>query len=118
MFSSLELDDGPLTMVDIEGLAEPPHRLLLSACDSGVCAPVGSDETLGMVTALMSAGSASVMSSVCIVDDQATISVMLDVHAALDSGSTMAAALLNARRQAAGDLKRSSAAASFLAFGT
>ncbi len=118
LFSNLALDDGPLTMVDIEGLEAAPYRMVLSACDSGVGAPVGADETLGMVTTLLSAGSASIMSSVCVVDDMATIPVMVDVHAALERGDTMAEALLNARRRATGDRMRSSAAASFLSFGS
>ena len=117
LFSNLALDDGPLTMVDIEGLEAAPHQMVLSACDSGVGAPVGADETLGMVTALLSAGSASIMSSVCVVDDMATISVMLDVHTALERGSTMGEALLDARQRAVGDPMRASAAASFLTFG-
>ena len=41
MFSSLELDDGPLTVHDFERLKKAPYRLVLSACDSGVMVPVG-----------------------------------------------------------------------------
>ncbi len=35
LFSSLDLADGPLTVYDFERLARAPHRVILSACDSG-----------------------------------------------------------------------------------
>jgi hypothetical protein len=44
MFSALELDDGPLTVHDFDRLRRAPHRFVLSACDSGVLAPVGANE--------------------------------------------------------------------------
>ena len=35
LFSALQLDDGPLTVYDLERLRRGPHHLVLSSCDSG-----------------------------------------------------------------------------------
>ena len=53
MFSSLDLDDGPLTVHDLERLDRAPHRIVLSACESGVVAPIGAGEMLGLVSAML-----------------------------------------------------------------
>jgi len=117
MFSALELDDGPLTVHDFERLVRAPHRFVLSACDSGASVPVGSDELLGLTSALLSLGTAGVLASVAEVNDEATVPFMLDVHRALASGAGLAAALLEARRNAAGDEVAVATAASFVALG-
>jgi tetratricopeptide (TPR) repeat protein len=117
MFSSLVLDDGPLTVHDLELLDHAPHRFVLSACDSGASVPVGSDELLGLTSALLSLGTAGVLASVAEVNDEATVPFMLDVHRALASGAGLPGALLEARRQAAGDDLAEATAASFVALG-
>jgi CHAT domain-containing protein len=117
MFSSLVLDDGPLTVHDLELLDHAPHRLVLSACDSGVSVPVGADELLGLTSALLSLGTAGVLASVAEVNDEATVPFMLDVHQALASGAGLPAALLEARRKAAGDDLAEATAAAFVALG-
>ena len=117
MFSSLVLDDGPLTVHDLELLDQAPHRLVLSACDSGVSVPVGADELLGLTSALLSLGTAGVLASVAEVNDEATVPFMLDVHRALASGTGLPAALLEARRRAEGDGLAEATAASFVALG-
>jgi CHAT domain-containing protein len=117
LFSSLHLDDGPLTVHDLELLASPPHRVVLSACESGVTAAIGAGELLGLVTALLSAGTAGVMASVVAVNDEATSDLMVDVHAGLEAGEDLAGALQRARTAARGDPVREATAASFLALG-
>ncbi|RLV50003.1 CHAT domain-containing protein [Nocardioides mangrovicus] len=117
MFSSLRLDDGPLTVHDLELLRRPPHRLVLSACDSGVMAPVGADELLGLTAALLSLGTAGVVASVAEVNDEATVQLMLDLHAALAAGSGLAEAMHHARRAGAGDAVSQATAAAFVALG-
>lgn len=117
MFSCLDLYDGPLTVHDIEGLRRPPYRVVLSACDSGVMAPVGSDEVLGLASALLALGGSGVVCSVGPVSDLATPEVMQCLHAGLAGGDSPAAALLRARDAAAGDELAESTAASFTALG-
>jgi hypothetical protein len=117
MFSSLLLDDGPVTVHDLELLTRAPHRLVLSACDSGVMVPVGADELLGLSSALLSLGTAGIVSSVAEVNDEATVEFMLDLHRGLAGGAGLAEVLLGARLRARGDLLTEATAAAFVALG-
>jgi CHAT domain-containing protein len=117
MFSSLDLDDGPLTVHDLERLDKAPYRMVLSACESGVMAPIGAGELLGLVAAMLSLGSAGVVSSVARVNDQATAELMIDVHEAIDQGVDLGEVLLRARQAARGDRVHEATAAAFLAMG-
>lgn len=117
MFSSIQLADGPLTVHDLADVRRPPTRVVLSACDSGVMSPVAAEETLGMAGALLAQGTAGVICAVSEVNDQATVPVMLAVHAALAAGSTPAEALLQARVAAEGDQLAAATAASFTCLG-
>ncbi len=116
MFSSLELADGPLTVFDIERLQSPPYRLLLTACESGVGSPTGADELLGLTTSLSALGTAGLLATVVPVSDAASVDLSLVVHERLRDGDDLGAALLAARRAAAGARARATAW-SFLALG-
>lgn len=118
LFSSLTLVDGPLLVHDLQRLERPPHRVVLSACESGVMAPVGDQELLGLAAALLSMGTAGVVSSLAEVDDAATVEVMVALHAWLRSGGGLGDALLAARDVAAGDQVLAATAASFTVLGT
>ena len=118
LFSSLTLADGPLLVHDLQHLRRPPHRVVLSACESGVMAPVGDQELLGLAAALLSMGTAGVVSSLAEVDDAATVEVMVALHAALRAGGGLGDALLAARQVAAGDPVLAATAASFTVLGT
>ena len=117
MFSSLRLDDGPLTVHDFERLARAPYRLVLSSCDSGVAAPVGADELLGLVSSLVPLGAAGIVASVVPVNDEAAVPVMLALHDAVQGGATLAEALLAARKAVSSDPLAHATAHSFLALG-
>jgi CHAT domain-containing protein len=118
LFSAIELDDGPLTVYDLERLRQAPYRVVLSSCDSAVGAAVGADELLGPVSALISLGCAGVVASVVPVNDPATVPLMLALHDHLRGGSGLAGALTLARPAAgAGSVARSTAY-SFIALGT
>jgi tetratricopeptide (TPR) repeat protein len=117
MFSSLRLDDGPLTVHDFERLARAPYRLVLSSCDSGVAAPVGADELLGLVSSLVPLGAAGIVASVVPVNDEAAVPVMLALHNALQGGATLAEALLTTRKEVGSDPLALATAHSFLALG-
>jgi len=117
LFSSLDLADGPLMVHDLQRLARPPHRVVLSACESGGLAPVGAQELLGLSAALLSMGTAGIVSSLGEVDDAATVEVMVVLHAALRAGAGLGEALLAARTSAAGDPVLAATAASFTALG-
>jgi AbrB family looped-hinge helix DNA binding protein len=56
MFSSLRLDDGPMTVHDLERLRRAPFRLILPSCESGLLVPASADELLGLASALLPLG--------------------------------------------------------------
>ena len=116
LFSALELADGPLTVHDLERLKVAPHRMVLSACESGVLAPVGADELLGLASALFALGTAGLVCSVAEVNDAVTADLMVDLHEHLDRGDDPATALLALRRAAQDDTTAATAAA-FVALG-
>jgi hypothetical protein len=118
LFSAIELDDGPLTVYDLERLRRAPYRVLLSSCSSAIGAAVGADELLGLVSALISLGSAGVVASVVPVNDPATVPLMLALHDHLRSGSGLAEALALARYAVGADSVAYSTAHSFIALGT
>lgn len=118
LFSSLTLADGPLLVHDLQRLRQPPHRVVLSACESGVMQPVGDQELLGLAAALLSMGTAGVVSSLAEVDDAATVEVMVALHRRLRDGGGLGDALLAAREMAAGDPVLAATAASFTVLGT
>ncbi|MER7243875.1 CHAT domain-containing tetratricopeptide repeat protein [Kribbella sp. NPDC000426] len=93
LFSSIELDDGPLTVYDFERLKRAPHRMVLSSCSSALGGPSGADELVGLVSALVALGSAGVVASVVPVSDPATVPLMLRLHEQLRAGDGLAQAL-------------------------
>jgi CHAT domain-containing protein len=97
MFSSLRLDDGPLTVHDLERLRRAPHHIILSACDAGRLEPVGGDELLGLATALLPLGTAGIVASCVPVNDAAVVPLMIALHDGLRRGLGPAAALRDAR---------------------
>ena len=117
MFSSILLDDGPLIVHDFERLGRAPYQLVLAGCDSGVAAPVGADELLGLVSSLIPLGAAGIVASIVPVNDIAAVPIMLALHDALQRGATLPEALLAARRAAGDDPLAAATAHSFLALG-
>ena len=96
-FSSLELWDGPLTVLDIERLRRAPELVVLAACDSGVSQVLPGDELLGLVSALLSVGTRAVVASVVPVPDVESTPLMAGLHEELGRGTSVAAALGAAR---------------------
>jgi len=117
MFSSILLDDGPLTVHDFERLGCAPYRLVLSSCDSGVAAAVGADELLGLVSSLVPLGAAGIVASIVPVNDLAAVPLMLALHEGLQRGATLPEALLAARQATSGDPLAEATAHSFMALG-
>jgi CHAT domain-containing protein len=117
MFSSILLDDGPLTVHDFERLGRAPYQMVLAGCDSGAAAPVGADELLGLVSSLGPLGAAGIVASVVPVNDIAAVPLMLALHDALQRGATLPEALHAARRAAGDDPLAKATAHSFMALG-
>lgn len=117
LFSSLRLDDGPLTVYDFERLRRAPYRLVLSSCDSGLAKPVGADELLGLSSSLVPLGAAGILASVVPVNDPATVPLMTAVHDHLQAGRSLAEAFALARSTAGVDPAADAAGRSFVALG-
>lgn len=119
LFSALQLDDGPLTVYDIESIGRAPHRLVLSCCESGRAAPAGADELLGLASTLMPMGTAGIVAAVVPVSDQVTPSVMTALHKSVAAGAGFPRALAAVRADAAvaDDPLALATACSFIALG-
>ena len=96
LFSELHLTGGPLMGYDLQRLDATPAMVVLSSCDLGLHAIRPGDETLGMATALLGAGAATVVASVSRVADETAMTVMIDFHSALRRGLPPAAAIARA----------------------
>jgi len=117
LFSSLHMYDGPLTVYDFEQLHRAPYRLVLSSCDSGVLAPAGANELLGLVSSLLPLGTAGIIAAIVPLNDQAVVPIMVDLHRYLRSGQTLAESIYRVRRGLGDDPVRQATAASLLTLG-
>jgi tetratricopeptide (TPR) repeat protein len=117
LFSALHLDDGPLTVYDLSRLRRAPFRLVLSSCESALGAHVAGDELLGMVSALVPLGTASLLASVVAVNDAATAPFMVSFHNCLRTADSFADALVATRREVGADPVATATAVSFVALG-
>ena len=93
LFSSLDLAGGPLLGYDLPGAGRTPPMVVLSSCDLGLSDVRPGDETLGMATALLAAGTATVVASVARVADDTAMAVMVRYHRGIVAGRSPAAAL-------------------------
>jgi CHAT domain-containing protein len=118
LFSALRLDDGPLTVYDLERLRRGPRHLVLSSCDSGVVAPAGADEVLGLASSLIPLGTAGIVASIVPVNDEAVVPLMIALHQELRGGASLAEALRDARRVAGSDPVAEATGWSFICLGT
>ncbi len=117
LFSALRMYDGPLTVYDLEQLRRAPYRLILSSCDSGIAAPAGADELLGLVSSLLQMGTAGIIASIAPLNDHAVVPVMLHLHRCLQSGLSLAESMHAVRSQLPDDPVQQATAASLVAFG-
>jgi tetratricopeptide (TPR) repeat protein len=116
LFSSLQMSDGPLTVYDFERLHRAPYRLVLSSCDSGMLAPAGANEMLGLVSSLLPLGTAGIIAAIVPLNDQAVVPIMVDLHRHLRSGKTLAESLYCVRR-GGGDPVQQATVSSLMALG-
>jgi hypothetical protein len=93
LFSSLELAGGPILGYDLQRLAEPPQLVVLAGCELGLSEVRPGDESFGMASALLAAGTTTVIASVCRVADDAASEAMIGLHRELVAGRGPAEAL-------------------------
>jgi tetratricopeptide (TPR) repeat protein len=97
-FSSLRLADGPLTVHELEHVAEPAHHWVLAACDLGAVGRLAGADLEGVLAALLFGGAAGVVAAGVSVPDATAVSYMADLHGALARGASLAEGVLHARR--------------------
>jgi len=117
LFSSLRMHDGPLTVYDFERLNRAPYRLVLSSCESGVLAPAGANELLGLVSSLLPLGTAGIIAAIVPLNDRAVVPLMVDLHRHLRAGQTLAESIYQVRRGLTGDPVQHATATSLVALG-
>jgi tetratricopeptide (TPR) repeat protein len=117
LFSSLRMYDGPLTVYDFERLNRAPYRIVLSSCDSGVLAPAGANELLGLVSSLLPLGTAGIIAAIVPLNDQAVVPLMVDLHRRLRAGQTLAESICGVRRGLTDDPVQQATAASLVTLG-
>ncbi|MCY1145080.1 CHAT domain-containing protein [Actinoplanes sp. Pm04-4] len=96
LFSALDLHGGPLLGYDLQRLQSPPPLVVLSSCELGLTEVRPGDETFGLASALLAAGTATVVASVARVADGAAHDAMVSFHRALAAGQEPATALAGA----------------------
>jgi hypothetical protein len=117
MFSSLRMCDGPLTVYDFEQLDRAPYRLVLPSCDSGIQAPAGADELLGLVSSLLPLGTAGIVASVVPLNDYAVVPLMVGLHRYLRTGHDLAESMCHVRLSLGGDQIEQATATSLVTLG-
>jgi tetratricopeptide (TPR) repeat protein len=117
LFSSLLVDDGALTVYDLQRLIRGPRNVVFSSCESGVAAPVGADEVLGLASSLIPLGTTGIVVSVVPVNDWAAVPMMITLHQGLLKGLGPAAALRDCRRDMSADPVSHATALSFVCLG-
>jgi CHAT domain-containing protein len=91
---------------------------VLSSCDSGVIAPAGANELLGLASSLIPLGTAGIVASVVQVNDAAVVPLMLALHRGLRRGASLAEALRDARQGSESDSVAMATGWSFICLGS
>jgi tetratricopeptide (TPR) repeat protein len=102
-FSTLLLADGPLTAADVAGMHLEAALVVLSGCETGLSRVTRGGELMGLISAFLQAGSASVLASRWRVEDRVTAEFMQRFYSGLLAGRTKAASLREAQAAMAND---------------
>jgi CHAT domain-containing protein/tetratricopeptide (TPR) repeat protein len=96
-FSTLLLGSGSLTAADAARLGLNAGLVVLSGCETGLSRITRGEELMGMISAFLQAGCASVLASRWRVDDRVTAELMHRFYEGLLAGQSKAAALREAQ---------------------
>ena len=99
MFSSFQLNDGPMNFFDIYNLRTSAGLITLSGCGTGLTSIVAGDELLGLVRGFLYAGATSVVLSLWDVNDRTTAQLMNAFYSQPTENRTIAGALRSAMLQ-------------------
>ena len=87
---------------------------MLSSCDSGVLAPAGANELLGLVSSLLPLGTAGIVAAIVPLNDRAVVPMMVDLHRYLRAGQTLAESVYTSGAGSADDPVQQATAASLV----
>jgi len=117
-FSSLELNDGPLTLYDLEQLEDIPHTVVLASCNAASTDVMPGGEVMSSALALLAAGVDTVVAPIFSVPDETTALAMMELHQNLADGVPPAVALSRVATSRSAEDPIGATAKSFLTFGT
>jgi tetratricopeptide (TPR) repeat protein len=103
MFSSIQLADGPLSLLDLSHTRLEAGLVTLSACNTGSAVSVGGDELLGLMRGFLAAGARNLLVSLWEVDDESTTRLMAEFYRHLIGHKRHPALAL---RKAAAEIRR------------
>ena len=93
LFSSIELDDGPVFAHEFQPRGIRAKHVVLSACDVGTATVRPGEESLGLAASMLSLGAASVVAAISPVPDDVACEVMTAHHRHLAAGRSTDEAL-------------------------
>lgn len=96
LYSSIDLADGQLTMMDLNVVRLNASLLTLSGCNTGSSVPVGGDELLGLMRCCLSAGARSLLLSLWEIDDNSAMQFMTCFYRKLKDGLSLSQAISEA----------------------
>ena len=97
MFSSLLLDDGELTLHDIERLEDVPPQVVLASCSGAGALVASGEEVVSLAGAFLAIGARTVVAPLFTVSDRLTAGVMTEVYDTMATGRTLPEAFALAR---------------------
>ena len=103
MFSSIELGNGPLSLIDLYQLDLSAELVTLSGCSTGVNAVIGGDEVVGLVRGLLYSGARAVLLTLWDAYDSSTATFMKDFYGGLNKGLSKSEAYREAMRALRGE---------------
>ncbi len=93
LFSSIQLGDSRLSLLDLYDFQIPADLVTLSGCSTGMNEIIGGDELVGLVRGLLYAGARSLLVSLWEVHDKSTSLFMKYFYKSLVTGADKATAL-------------------------
>jgi len=98
LWSTIELEDGQLTVYELERLGKVPATVVLATCESGVGGARGGAQLHGLAGTLLTMGARSIVAAIgALPDTAATRFAMVDLHRDLAAGRTASASLARQR---------------------
>lgn len=96
LFSSIQLADGQLNLLDLQHAVVDTELVTLSSCSSGSTVSVGGDERLGLIRGFLAAGARNLLVSLWDIDDASTLEFMRSFYTHLAANLPLPRALREA----------------------